>query len=427
MRTLTVSALYVLILSCIYQAEIAVYWQYMRFEASFDALAFFVLAVSAVMLSLFLPTQRDTRAYLLTSLHYLFFLPSLVYMAFNDVEVDYVLAFFLCAAIVYSGSAVQITRIKGMAVRRTQVYALVTTLILFVIILKVVFGGLTSFNLNPEMVYEYRSETASRMPAGFAYLYSNVANVLIPGSIALALVYRRRALALVGLLSGVLLFAMAHHKSILFSTLLVFLMFGILMRYRSPAAIAIIPFAMVFVSAFEIIWLHAGGEFDSPGIITSYLVRRALLVPPMIDAAYVELFNDAPKYLWSTSRLGLGIASNAYDSAAPFVVGRELFNDPAMSANAGIIGSGYANAGIVGSIVYAAVMALVISFTNSVGRKAGPELIAILSLPTILIIFTSTDLTTALLTHGLILLLVFISILPDEAAEKTVGKVPITR
>ncbi len=158
--------------------------------------------------------------------------------------------------------------------------------------------------------------------------------------------------------------------------------------------------------------LHYVLQIEFPEFINSYLIRRTLLVPPMLDAASMEVFYNLPKYYWSTSRLSLGIVQNPYYTSAPFLIGAELFADPNMSANAGVIGSGYCNAGLFGTFLYSILMTMTISFVNTVGRKLGPELTAVLCFPTILIIFTSTDLTTALLTHGLLMVLVLISILP---------------
>lgn len=410
---LTISTIYTAILMWIYDMEIAVFWRYMRFEGSFDNVVFAEVAIGVVLLSSLLPFRSDTRTYLLTCLHYFFFLPSVVYIAFNEVSQDYYISFIFCSLIIYLGSAVPVRSFEIGKIQRKYIFFALQVLIFIALILQAAFGGLASFNLDLELVYQFRSATSANMPAIFGYLYSNVASVLIPGSIALSLYYRQAALAMVGVLAGILLFAMAHHKSILFTTLMVFLMFLIIDRHRSPKAITIFPLAIVAVCGMELIWLNLGQDSGTPGLLTSYLVRRTLLVPPMLDAASIELFNNAPKYFWSTSRLGLGIAENPYQTAAPFLIGTEFFDDSTMSANAGLIGSGYSNAGILGTVLYSTFMALTISFINSIGKKVGPELITVLSFPTILLIFTSTDLTTALLTHGLLMLLCLISILPE--------------
>jgi hypothetical protein len=418
---LTVSALYVVVISWIYSVEISIFWNYMRFEGTFDAAVFLIIAIGAVLLSAALPVGRDARAYLLNSLHYFFFLPSLVYIAFNDVMIEYKIAFVLSALIVYIGSAVRLRVLTKTALKRLQIFTLIQALILISLFLQGAFGGFNSLNFNLEAVYEFRSSTANQMPSIFGYLYSNVAGVLIPASIVLSVIYRSRMILIVSLTSGILLFAMAHHKSILFSTFFVLFVFLLINRYKSPKAISVLSCAMVGVCATEIILIDVVFDLEFPGIVTSYLVRRALLVPPMIDAAYFELFTNAPKYLWSTSRLGLGIVDNPYESVGPYQIAKEIFKDPTMSANAGLIGSGYSHAGILGTIIYSTIIATIISYLNSVGKKVGHEFISALSMPTILMIFTSTDLSTALLTHGLGMLLLLVSILPREVADKALN------
>lgn len=408
------TAIYTSILTWIYSIEISVFWRYMRFEGEFDANVMIKILAGAIIITIMLPSGRDARTYILTCLHYFFFIPSLIYISFNDVGADYYLSFTICTLIVYLGSAISVRAIKVSRLRRSLLFFGLLVLVFTAVALQAAFGGLNSFNLDLESVYKFRSHTASSMPAIFGYLYSNVSNVLIPGLIILAVYYRLWSFAFIGITAGVLLFAMAHHKSILFTTVLIFVLFSLLNRYKSPRVLAIFPLAIVATCGLELIWLKYIQQWQIPGIVTSYLVRRALLVPPMLDAASIELFYDAPKYFWSTSRLGFGIAENPYHVAAPFLIGTELFADPTMSANAGLIGSGYSQAGLAGTTAYSILMAMIVSFINTVGKRAGMELIAALSFPTIQIIFTSTDFTTALLTHGLLVLLILISVLPKS-------------
>jgi len=83
-----------------------------------------------------------------------------------------------------------------------------------------------------------------------------------------------------------------------------------------------------------------------------------------------------------------------------------------MSANAGWIGSGYANAGMFGVYLYSVMIGLFFSFLNAYGRKLGGRLVITLFTIPVFTLLRSSDLTTMFLTHGLlisILILIIIS------------------
>ncbi len=106
------------------------------------------------------------------------------------------------------------------------------------------------------------------------------------------------------------------------------------------------------------------------------------------------------------------MVDNPHGVTAPFLIGEEYFGDTDTSANAGMIGSGYANAGLIGVAVYAALIGLLISVLNAYGRRIGHAFVTAASLSTIFNVVTSTDLVTAILTHGLLLLLLLLALFP---------------
>ena len=110
------------------------------------------------------------------------------------------------------------------------------------------------------------------------------------------------------------------------------------------------------------------------------------------------------------------MVDNPHGVTAPFLIGEEYFGDTDTSANAGMIGSGYANAGLIGVAVYAALIGLLISVLNAYGRRIGHAFVTAASLSTIFNVVTSTDLVTAILTHGLLLLLLLLALFPPADA-----------
>ena len=87
-----------------------------------------------------------------------------------------------------------------------------------------------------------------------------------------------------------------------------------------------------------------------------------------------------------------------------------------MSANAGMIGSGFSNAGVIGVAIYAMAIGFLISVLNAYGRRIGHAFVTAASLSTLFNLVTSTDLITAILTHGLLLLLLLLALFPPATA-----------
>lgn len=89
-----------------------------------------------------------------------------------------------------------------------------------------------------------------------------------------------------------------------------------------------------------------------------------------------------------------------------------------MSANTGAIGSGYANAGLVGVALYSIAIGLLVGVLNAYGSRIGHAAVAAVSFVIVFYIVTTTDFTAALLTHGLLLLLIILSLFSSAIKAK---------
>jgi hypothetical protein len=141
------------------------------------------------------------------------------------------------------------------------------------------------------------------------------------------------------------------------------------------------------------------------------------MVPTLLDGLYIDYFGQRTYYYWSWSRIGSLFVSNPYDQAAPFVIGFEYFSDLDMSANAGVIASGYANAGLPGVALYSMLAGLLLALLNAFGRRIGHAFVAAASLMTFHTILTTADLLTAILSHGVLLLLMMLVLFPSAAPQ----------
>lgn len=386
----------------------------MRFEFGADIGSLIFGLLSTIAASLLLPKEQDTRGYFVLTAHYFFVLPSIIYATFNPVGWEYIASLGIFIFFIYIASLYPVRGFYAPGVKSETLAKALCVPVIFSLAFLALLGGLKNFSLDIDAVYQYRRETAENLPDVFGYIFFNVSNAIIPSSVVLALHLRSKLLALVGVVSGILLFAMSHHKSILFISLAVVLFYVIFRKIRNVRMYAVFPIALVLLGCVEIVYNTYFATTREPGYLTSYMVRRALYVPAMADAAAVEIFSETAKYFWSASRISFGFLQNPHGETPPVFLAMNIFNDPGMSLNSGVIGSGFAQAGILGVSMYSIVTALIMSFINSVGARVGHPLVAALSLPIILQIFTTTDLVTSILTHGLLLLIVILIYLPPD-------------
>lgn len=405
------TAVFVLMLTGIYALNISVNWSYLGFTPLGSTPAIFTAAIICCLYSLVLSGNRDLRNLTYIMMHYVFFVPSMIVSTTEGANDYYFFLLILSYTLILIASRVPIRLLRFFYMKKKQYFYLVLFAMIASVLMLVAYGGLQRFNLNIFSVYDFRRSSALAMPAIFAYFFSGVAKVIAPMTIVLAIYFRSFPLAIIATVLIVLMFAMTHHKSFLFLPLIVSAIYLFLQSRQAVGYLAAGFIFIVLLSAVEL-FLISSGEGEGVAIYTSTVIRRIFFVPPLLDSTYVSFFFDAPKILWSTSRFGFGLAENPYDLTAPFLIGTDVFGREGMSANTGVIGSGFSHAGIVGVIIYSVLLGLIISSLNSFGKKIGHRLVFAASISILMSILTSTDLTTAVLTHGLLLLFVLLMIFP---------------
>lgn len=413
-----ISMIYSSIVVLVYHVEILRHFSHMKFEGARGmGISLVIAAVLAGLLAAALPRrQPSTATLILTFLHYLFFLPSAVFLAVARPTGEYILALALCYVVLNGISRLRLPILGQLVVPNSGLYISALAIVGATLVVYFWYGGIEVLNFDRKQVYQYRDLVAEMMPGTVGYLRSNAANVLIPFALVLALqsrsVWRVSLIALCALL----LFGVSSHKSTIFTFGLVFASYWAICKEPASQRWGLLLLAVVGFCLLEVVIVNLVLGLDQPGVLTSHLVRRSLMVPPLLDSLWVEFFADRAKYFWSGSRLSMGLIEPPYELSAPRVIGSQVFGSKVMAANTGIIGSGYANLGLPGVALYSALLGLVIAYLDALGRKVGPALVAVISLGVIPKIAVSTDLTTALLTHGLLLLLVLVHFLPSSKA-----------
>lgn len=371
----------------------------------------FTAASVLILFVLFTPLREGARTFFLNVLLTSYLVPSLVLYAFADEPTSAALLIWLALGIVYAASAFPFPRIELTRISPITMMWFLALASFGLIFSFFIFGGFRYFNLDFSRVYDLRREAAEDLPGIFAYLYSVFSKTVIPFGITVALLYRNYLFVVFFFCAAILLFGLTTHKSILFTPIVVLGVFFFLARYRRYSVI-ISLFIIAIIAALIAAYLDS--VYDaSPlfGWYESLFMQRVMMVPPLLDYFFLEFFSENPKYFWSDSRVTFGLVGSPYGGiTAPFIIGEAYFDNVAMSANAGFIGSGYSQAGIIGVVVYAICVGLTVSIFQTYGRHLGVPFVAASMLGQFLSMSSATDFLTMFLTHGLLLALIILTL-----------------
>lgn len=416
--TLVYSALLVFL----YRYELSTYWFYMGFDWSLNA---FKLAASLIILSgaaFILPTSASSRDVFLQLCLYFHFTPSLLIFGIQDLPIDYFAAVITGTGLLILFSFAPMRRVKSMELNWVQVFwvaALINILVLGAII---VFGGISNFSLNFGDVYEFRAASSDRLPSIFGYLRPATTKVLLPIVMILAFVLRSPTLIAFTVFVCVAFFGYSHHKVILFASFTAVVLFLAMRRAKSSRMIGFLAVILICGASLSVLYgWYITQEIGATRLV-SIVARRSIFVPVLLDALHIEFFSQNPFYYWSQSIVGLGIAARPFDINAQFMIGLEFFGNESMSANTGYIGAGYSNAGMIGVAVYGVVIGLVISYLNEYGKKVGHPLIVAVGFTLIMGAMRGSDLPTIFMTHGLMLLIMFVIFFPRQKDLKALRR-----
>jgi hypothetical protein len=144
-----------------------------------------------------------------------------------------------------------------------------------------------------------------------------------------------------------------------------------------------------------------GNASIADGWIGFGLLRGAIFNPTLLNYYYWDFFTQSSDFLyWSESRVTLGLVASPLTNKMVFVIGETYFQQPTMASNTGMIGSGFAQAGIVGVGLYALFLGASFSWLDNLTNKLPSSIICGVASTPVLTVLAGTDMPTALLTHG---------------------------
>ncbi|TLX51312.1 hypothetical protein CWC31_06765 [Pseudoalteromonas ruthenica] len=412
-QSLVLAILYFLLLGYCHYEFVGKLFDYMKFNSELDLLKVFVSIISIVLIYIVSYSNRLKYTYL-QLVYCLLLIPSLVLFAFGGGGYDFYLTTMMACLLMLMASKLFRPKVIVSHQINTIVLSRLLLLMIALYLLGIIAqGGLSYLNFNLSKVYEIRDEANSSLHPVFAYLSPIVGKIFIPLVIVMSVIQKQYLYAALGVASSIMVFGLTAHKSPLIYPILILAVYTIPKRMIAR----LLAVGAISLVAISILDFTLKQELDSPllGWFGSLISRRAILIPSHLNMLYLEFFSNNLHYYWADSRLSFGLIESPYPVTAAFLMGQEIFSDPELSANTGWIGSGYANAGLLGVAFYSLLVGVIISYFSSLGERCGERFIFSATFILMITIILSADLTTVILTHGLVAFLLITMLIKRNA------------
>lgn len=277
--------------------------------------------------------------------------------------------------------------------------------------LVVVFGiptGLPDF----ESVYDARADYSAiaNLTVGAGYIVPWAGNVIFPLLLAYGLARWRTRLMLFGVAGELLVYATTGFKTVLFSIVLVPLLFVIVRYVRRWFGV------LLAWGGLAVVGVSVAATWISGSIWPLALfVTRLLAVPGQMTAYYYDFFSSHSTYELSRSFLRWFIPA-PFDIDPPYLIGALYLNDASIDANANIWADAMANFGLVGIVPFTVVLGGILWLLDSIAARR--ELLVVgPTLGLAGITLGNGALFTSILTLGIGLTIVFVVLMPGIRGE----------
>lgn len=178
-------------------------------------------------------------------------------------------------------------------------------------------------------------------------------------------------------------------------------------KYKFVDLVLVFTSLILIISIIDIISVYNLGYGYKYSHFGNYLGRRLIFIPSIVNYAYFTEFSNSFFIYWQESKLTLNTLKPSHDEAniAKYIGAKYFTRD--YSVNSGWFGSGFANHGLVGLIIYTLIISTYLNFFNSF-KKILDQNILISFVIVSLFYFMSSDIITSFITYGFILIPLFI-------------------
>lgn len=394
-----------------YATFVSQVYAYQGFTDEFNAPKLYFSLIAVGLGVLFTPTDNRPSTFFMHFIIGLVLTPSLILYSNSNLADGFALTTALCVLVVglVSRSA-RFSLPQRPIIHPHAALALMTALVVLFVTSFAIYDGFRFLNFDFSKVYDLREAAEQNLPGVYGYLTPIVTKSVIPAAIVLASIYRLPLMTFALTVSSVLIFAITSHKSMVFYPVLaVFAYYGGLRGNITRNFLLLVLF-VVAISMIDMFG-HMGDQISTRGWAADLAIRRSIFTPSLLNQFYYEFFSAHERYYWSHSRITFGLIDSPSSLSPPFLIGKTYFGNPEMSANAGWVGSGLSNAGILGALIYSVILGLLLAAVDSSARMWGVAAVVAITIVPVFSAILSTDLLTLFLTHGMLLTLVLLVVI----------------
>jgi len=309
----------------------------------------------------------------------------------------------------------ELVRQKGsLATRLTKgnasIFDVILPVVMFVLSMVVFSYAQYNISFSFEDVYTRRFAARDIMKGRtlIGYLEAFLSRACIPIALAYGLQYKKLLHILLTFFAILVIFSLSGEKTIiLLPVALMFVIFLTLQKRINIGFWLLIFFILLIsLSLIEAICLETN-------IISSYIIRRQMVVPSQLTTYYWEFFSVNPFVMMKDSVIGWLIpVEDNYSIAKNFIVGFEYAKNIETNANANIWASIFADFGYVGMAIISVLSALILKIVDSL--SANKFVFACACSAAIGLTWVNGALNTSLLSHGVLALVLALWLYPSK-------------
>lgn len=266
------------------------------------------------------------------------------------------------------------------------------------------------FNLNLARVYDFRRGNAELANIGVLAYFNNWTYKIFSLFLIAYFLHKKKYLfVFFACCAQVVFYGYSAHKSVLFSIVIIFATWAWFSRKNNAY---ILPLGLIFVFSASLSSYFLLNEI----LLGSLFIRRVFYVPAYLTFQYFDFFSNNKFVYWSNSILS-GLISYPYRMSVPMLIGD--YEGSGASANNGFISSGYAHFGYMGVFIYTVMFGYLIRFFDVFTKKLGVLWLSLaITIGPLRSALISSDLFTALLTHGLLLAILLIFLIRSDSTPE---------
>ena len=400
--------LYKIVLDLSYYFLISKIWAYNRLVLNFNGIklleSFLLLSIIFALMPKSSKKLSNIMVWLLILLSYV---PMLTLFAFMNQPRSYMYAitgFWVLVPLLLKLPGISILSLKK-SQSKIIYYSLFISLFIVVLFLIYKYIGF-SINFDLMKVYDFRSIYVELKIPFAGYVFTWMANIINPVFFLIFILRKKWIFATMVVALQILLFSVTGNKTFFFALLYIFILIFIMTRKNSFTWMTIGLAIMILVGMLSY-WLA-----DNLWILNLF-VRRTLFTPAQLSFFYYDFFSKNQFTFLSQHRLFRIFLDYPYHLNPAHLIADIYFNRPQMGANNGIYADAYMNFGFIGLVLWGGFLAILLKLYNSISNNKDIKItIAAVAMPVMSL--TNSAFLTCLLTHGILLSLIVLYLLPKE-------------